>query len=279
MRRIEDEAVNKAIEYILNNIDRNIHPQDVAGFCHFSEYYFERRFRKATGESIYGFIKRSRIEQSAFRLKAERERSVTDVGFEYGYTPSNYSSLFRKHFDESPVAFRRKLGKKDQYRHFMTGSEFSLMSYEECRKHITIEDYDDIKVIYQRYLSNYSDMKQDWSDFNDKYSEYICEDTQFFERTFDDPSITDEDRCLYDICISAFDGCRLDNQCLLTGGKFAVYHFSGQIEDIYPVHQSIVNVWLPQSGLMIDSRSGYDRYLIADCEKGYFVIDFCMPVK
>ena len=170
---IEDEAVNKAIEYILTNIDRDIHPQDVAGYCHFSEYYFERRFRDATGESIYSFIKRSRIEQSAFRLKAERSRSVTDVGLEYGYTPSNYSSAFRKHFDESPAVFRRRLREKDRYRHFMTGSEFSLMSYEECRKHITIEYYDDVKVIYQRYLSSYSDMKQDWNEFNDKYSEYI----------------------------------------------------------------------------------------------------------
>ena len=48
MRRIEDRAVNKAIEYILNNIDRNITHRMSPGSCHFSEYYFERRFRKAT---------------------------------------------------------------------------------------------------------------------------------------------------------------------------------------------------------------------------------------
>ncbi|MGG7185690.1 AraC family transcriptional regulator, partial [Clostridium butyricum] len=70
-----NEVVNQAITYIMKHIDGSITIEDVAGHCHFSKYYFSRIFKKETGESIYAFIKRLKLEQSAFRLKVERERT------------------------------------------------------------------------------------------------------------------------------------------------------------------------------------------------------------
>ncbi|WP_456008999.1 AraC family transcriptional regulator, partial [Clostridium butyricum] len=77
-----NEVVNQAITYIMKHIDESITIEDVAEHCHFSKYYFSRIFKNETGESIYGFIKRLKLEQSAFRLKVERERTITDIGFD-----------------------------------------------------------------------------------------------------------------------------------------------------------------------------------------------------
>ena len=56
-------------------------------------------FKKSTSDSIYGFIKKIKVENSAFKLKVEKEKTITDIGQLYGYSSSNYSSVFKKHFN------------------------------------------------------------------------------------------------------------------------------------------------------------------------------------
>lgn len=107
MVMITNEAVNRAIDYILEHIQDGLSVGDVAAHCHFSKYYFNRMFRQETGESVYAFIKRMKVEQSAFRMKVEPDRTVTDIGCEFGYSPSNYSWMFRQRYQTSPVNFRR----------------------------------------------------------------------------------------------------------------------------------------------------------------------------
>jgi len=51
-KMIANESVNRAIDYILNNITKDISVDEVAKHCNFSRYYFSRIFKIATGESI-----------------------------------------------------------------------------------------------------------------------------------------------------------------------------------------------------------------------------------
>ena len=141
---IENEVINRAITYIMEHIGEDIAVEDVADYCHFSKYYFNRLFRKETGESVYAFIKRVKMEQSAFRLKVERGKSVTDICNDYGYSSSNYSSAFKLHHHMSPADFRKSIAKRsleknpnwEMYSDKMTAA---LMSYVECDSHISIE--------------------------------------------------------------------------------------------------------------------------------------------
>jgi len=106
---ITNELVNQSIDYIMRHLDEEISVEDVADHCHFSKYYFSRVFKEKTGESIYAFIKRLKMEQSAVRLKLEKDKSITDIGFDYGYSPSNYCSAFKKHHNISPAEFRKDM--------------------------------------------------------------------------------------------------------------------------------------------------------------------------
>ena len=104
---ITNESINRAIDYILLHIE-DVTLEEVAAHCHFSKYYFSRLFKAQTGESVWEFVQRVRLEQSAFRLKTEKERPITDIGADYGYSPSSYSSAFRLHYQTTPISFRRK---------------------------------------------------------------------------------------------------------------------------------------------------------------------------
>lgn len=118
-----------------------------------------------------------------------------------------------------------------------------------------------------------------WGEFQEKYKRYITEETLLIECSYDDPTITNTDGCLYDLCLTVPDDCQLDNTCVLKGGKFAIYHFKGPVNQIYHSIQSMFNVWLPESGYEIDERYGFDIYREIDCDTMNMGIDLCIPVK
>ena len=70
---ITREVVNQAIDYILQHTEEELTLNEVAEYCHFSKFYFSRLFKEQTGESVYAYIRRIKLEQSAFRLKVEKD--------------------------------------------------------------------------------------------------------------------------------------------------------------------------------------------------------------
>lgn len=276
---ITNEYINRAIDYILNHIDEEITVEDISNYCCFSRYYFSRIFKMETGESIYEFIKRVRMERSAFRLKVEKDRSITDIGSAYGYSSSNYSSAFKKHHNMPPYKFRRSIVHKSMMNPVFRNTQTELLTWQECSEKISVEMFEDCTVIFERYKGSYGDLSVHWGAFLDKYKEYITERTRILERSYDDPAITLPDKCLCDICIDAPAGCTLENICTIKGGRFAVYHFSGPVEHIYSAYQNLFSVWLPQSKYKIDDSYGFEIYKKTDCGSMHMDIDICIPVK
>lgn len=139
--QIENQIINAAIDFILSHLEVSICVDDVAKVCGFSKFYLNRLFKEQTGESIYEFIKRLKVEQSAFRLKVEKERSITEIGSDYGYSPSNYATVFSKHFQKNPALFRKEIVEKSVFHPFYHGVKNKLETYEEVCSHITIETF------------------------------------------------------------------------------------------------------------------------------------------
>ncbi len=276
---ISNEYVNKAIDYILAHIGEDLSVDEIAKHCNFSKYYFSRMFKIETGESIGEFIRRVKLEQSAFRLKVERGRSITDVGCDYSYSSSNYSSAFKQHHEQSPIAFRRGILDKSLANPVFNDASVSLEPFEACDKKITIENLPDYYTLYHRYKGSYGSLSEHWGEFQEKYGNYIMKNTLFLERTYDDPSITDTDECLYDLYMTVPENCGLPNTTFIKGGKYAVYHFKGPVKQIYTAYQNIFNVWLPESGHQIDERYGFDIYRAIDCDAMNMEIEICIPVK
>ena len=52
-------------------------------------------FKEDTDEALYQFIKRIRLERSAWRLKVEKEKSITEIGGEYRYSSFNFATALK----------------------------------------------------------------------------------------------------------------------------------------------------------------------------------------
>ena len=123
-------------------------------------------------------------------------------------------------------------------------------------------------VVYERKKGNYHNLPEEWCKFIKKYEHLSSEDTRYIECTIDDPSITDEDRCMYELCQTISPGHPVlkEDTSILThtfdGGKYAVYHFKGFPQFLFMVYQEMFCRWLSKTGNQLDDyldRSGIVR--------------------
>lgn len=276
---VNQELINQSIDYILQHFDEGISARDVADHFHFSESYFCRMFRKATGSNPYELIKRLKMDQSAIAIKLMKERSITDIGLDYGYSTSNYSSAFKKHHAVSPAKFRRSANVSSVRNPFYPETLSDFDTFEGYNDQIKIEEFEDVQVIYERVIGNYGALKEKWPRFLYQYRDYIQEGTLFFERFYDDPAIASLDNCIYDICITTSESGALPNLTTIKGGKFAVFHYEGEIQNIFCSVQGVFCVWLPASGYHMNERYGLNRYCEIHENSRDVAIDLCIPIQ
>lgn len=278
---IQSAVINEAINYIFEHIDEDITVDDVARHCSYSKYHLMRMFKANTDEALYQFIKRVRLERSAWLLKVEKEKSITEIGVEYGYSSSNFATAFKKHLNLSPADFRKPSERLVEKSSFSHGISFDEMGNAENQ--ITIEHLEGFTAIYERKKGNYHNLPEEWCIFIEKYQHLADETTMYIECTIDDPSITDEDNCMYELCqtVSPDSPVLKEDPDILTrdfaGGKYAVYHFKGFPQFMFMVYQEIFCRWLSKTGNHLDERPILDIYRYVG-EDGYMEIDICFPL-
>ena len=139
---IRRAVINKAISFIFDNIDEEITVDDVAKHCCYSKYHLMRMFKEDTEEALYQFMKRVRLERSAWRLKVERNKKISEIGVDYGYSSSNYATAFKKHLNISPLDFRKKSEQLVEQSSFSHG-----ISIDELEKYSNYKRWIDVTEV------------------------------------------------------------------------------------------------------------------------------------
>lgn len=112
-KRHEDEAVKKVQDYIEANYAEKISVDDLAREVGVSRRNLERRFRKATYNSIVEYMQRVRIESAKQTLEKERE-NVNEAMYKAGYNDSKaFRTTFKKLTGLSPMEYRNKYVRKE----------------------------------------------------------------------------------------------------------------------------------------------------------------------
>ncbi len=276
---IKRELISQSINYMLQHLDEGITIKEVATHFHYSEFYFSRVFKAVTGESVYAFIKHLKMDQSAIDIKLKQHRAITDIGLDYGYSASNYSSAFSLHHGLSPTEFRKSTETISIANPFYPEIVDNFEPYDYYDARITITMLQDFQVIHERVYGNYSELEGKWFQFLDTYKDYIQDSTLMIERFFDDPVISSLNSCICDLCITSDNTCKLENVATIKGGKIAIYRFEGEIKDIFRTLQGIFTVWFPKSGYEMAEKYGLNIYRKIDRESSCVVMDLCIPIK
>ena len=104
----EDGVIIKAQEFIEHNYSGKITVDQLASNLAISRRHLERRFKKATTNTVVEYMQRVRIEAAKMSLETMRE-NVNEVMYNVGYTDTKaFRETFKKITGVSPIAYRNK---------------------------------------------------------------------------------------------------------------------------------------------------------------------------
>jgi len=108
-RREYEKRVNAVIDYLRERLAEDLSLRTLARVAAFSPFHFHRVFRAITGETLFGFIQRLRVEKAATALIIHPDESVLAVALDHGFASSaTFARSFKAHFGMSATAWRAR---------------------------------------------------------------------------------------------------------------------------------------------------------------------------
>jgi len=108
----EDEVIKKIQDYIEQNYAEKLTVDQISDTFSISRRTFERRFKKATRNTVVEYIQRVKIEAAKKQLEIGR-KSITDVMYNVGYADvKTFREVFKKITGMTPVDYRSKYNKE-----------------------------------------------------------------------------------------------------------------------------------------------------------------------
>jgi transcriptional regulator GlxA family with amidase domain len=103
-----DDPILEAQSYIESNFQKRITVEELASMCAMGRRTFERRFKKATSNTVIEYTQRVKIEAAKRSLEHNR-KSVNEVMYDVGYTDTKaFRTIFKKITGLSPIDYRNK---------------------------------------------------------------------------------------------------------------------------------------------------------------------------
>jgi len=110
-KKHDDDLVRRAQNYIEQNVDGRITVDELADKLSVGRRSFERRFKRATNNSVLEYIQRVKMEVAKRNFETSH-KNISEVMFEVGYTDSKaFRNTFRKITGLTPVEYRNRYNK------------------------------------------------------------------------------------------------------------------------------------------------------------------------
>jgi AraC family transcriptional regulator len=301
-RREYERRVNRVVDYIERNPAEELSLEGLARLASFSPYHFHRVFRAVTGETLFGFSQRLRIEKSARILLASGDKSVLETAQSCGFASgATFARAFKAHFGMNATewragGYRRWRARIDRN----SGNDFSkaskasrLAAADTVGKAmidldaIRIGKLPSYRVAYMRHVGPYgpNGIPQLWRRLANWRSAHELDvgAAMVLGVVYDDPRIAASHTCRYDACVVVprdFSGSEHVNVTDTASGRYAVCEFNGTAADIPEAWDRTFGKWLPDSGFEPDDKPCIELFgrSMPDPPRS-FSCELCLPVR
>ncbi|MFT2010686.1 GlxA family transcriptional regulator [Pontibacter sp. 13R65] len=107
-----DEAVKQAQEFMEQHYQERITVDELADMIGVGRRSFERRFKKATGNTVVEYLQRVKIEAAKKQLESGR-KTISEVMYDTCYSDTKaFRDVFRKYTGMTPIDYRNKYSKE-----------------------------------------------------------------------------------------------------------------------------------------------------------------------
>lgn len=206
------DELTKTIDYIEDNLLKNIDVKKISRKVGISEFYLQRSFQILTGYSISEYIRNRRLYLAARELSLSNNK-IIDIAYKYGYeTPESFTKSFTKFHNSTPSNVKK-------------GGKY--IPFNKIKIKITIEQGEEmnfkitpmfpIKLIGFEKEFNFDNSYQEIPKFWDEICEKHCKRIYAGQ----DP-VTPEEKAIVDNCIGEYALCMDGN------GKSFNYMIAGR---------------------------------------------------
>ena len=285
------DRLNRVFDYVDQNLGEDLTLEGLADVACLSKFHFGRVFQACTGETLFQFIRRLRLERAASLLLARPSEPVTGIGLACGFdNPSAFTRSFRGHFGVSPTGWRN-------------GNRCSSPGYERPNQTLMIRDQlvseptvaviplPETPVAYVRHVGPFA---ADPDLFERLYTRLFRWATprglvDYPLVTFciyhDSPGITSDEQLRLSVGLpipSSVETAGEVGRLCLAGGTYAVATVELGPAEFAAAWTWVLGRWLPESGYEPDDRPAFERYTApteAAMHSERQLIDICVPVR
>jgi AraC family transcriptional regulator len=291
------KRIEKVVHFMEENLTEDLDLKTLSSKACFSQFHFHRIFKSIMKETPVDYVNRLRVEKAASALTHLPDVKISEIAYRLGFSsPTSFTRSFKKHFGLSPSEFKIHRAEQTTVNNTEVGKPASILSqklsgYNESNhqiKNLEIKTLKPIKVIYMPCLKGYKleeirkvwKKLSKWADFNS----YIDIDINMYGIPWDDPTITDIDKCRYYACLTVKEGVNFPDEIqrmVIQGGLYVVYTFEGTLQESEKVYNWLFGEWLPQSGYLPVDAPEYEQYFKDPDEepKGIFRTKINIPIS
>jgi AraC family transcriptional regulator len=207
------QRVNRAIDFIVQNLERSVRLEDAANVACLSTFHFHRIFRSLIGETLGQFVKRLRLERALSLMAYGRQSSLTEVALACGFdSSSDFSRSFKKHYGVPPSNFDIDLfrdNRREEWQSVDANHRLGRLppGHNPDGFEVEIRQLPARRVAYIRVLDSFEPGQVEkaasrlitWAEARG------IADGQWLGYMWDDPEIVARERCRYDIGLEVLD--------------------------------------------------------------------------
>jgi AraC family transcriptional regulator len=290
-----DARMHKVLEHIDRHLDQSPALAELAAVALFSEFHFHRLFTAWMGETLGDYLRRRKLEVAATRLLAQPRVPVLHIALAVGFGSAEaFTRAFKSRFGCSPSAWRNQNSNTDQTKRKMDQASHNVSPQHEASPNQTMEAIMKVKLIdrkpqavaYLRHTGAYGPALSAF--WQEKMYPWMVTNGLLEHPRYgisqDDPAVTAAEQCRYDACVEVAEDFVPTGgafKTVIPGGKYAVLHIEGRVEDIQHGWTAMLRDWLPGSGFQLDARPFFEHYPEGsryNAKTGVFDCDICIPV-
>lgn len=282
--------IHRVQDYVEQHLSHEFTLDELAAVARFSKYHFNRLFHAITGESLFRYIYRIRIERAAALLLYHPRRSITEIALACGFSsPALFARAFKSTFGTTAGSWRTAGGRPAAQASDARLAERKPPGPIEPVR-VTVERREAIPVVYLRYVGDFAG---DAPLFEELYTKlirwaqarehYDPEESRLFCIIHDNPGLTEPKKLRVSCCLSVrteVTPAPPVGAMTIPAGRYVRAEYHLRNEEYGSAWSNLFRCWLPDSGYQPDDGPAFEEYLNdQSVGAGKQRVLLCFPVR
>jgi len=264
--QISDYRIDHALNLIHADINSDLSASTLSRSVACSEQHFHRIFKRAVGECVHEYVRRTRLEQAANQLMFDRNLPVVEIATLCGFSSlSSFGRAFKAQFGEPPGRWRSREIKPNGAP--WTRDPEIAQGYRRIQSltlpPVRLVQREEQAVAYVRHSGYGRSIRQPWQILQ---AWCLGENRQFDQQIglhHSNPAWVELDSCRYVACVAIDEPVIRRgpvSAMLLPGGLHAAFELQGKYGELLPWLSRVLDEWLPDSGFKMRTTPAFVEY-------------------